>query len=134
MSEQEQPSGTSSSTWIIIGVIALVAGGGCLVACLGLLGIGFALPMRQAQQQAIQAEAARQELKKAGERAHADSVKEQQEAVDSAAQGLPHGDALEESPKKDQEETPPSGTDETSPKETGEGAESPDGEAGDMPK
>jgi hypothetical protein len=132
MSEQERPSGTSSSTWIIIGVIGLVVGGGCLVACLGVIG-GFALPMRQAQRQAVEAEAVRQQAVEEAKRLQAESAKDQQHIENAEAQDRAERDALDAA-QQNQPGATPDGTDEASPEEPREESETPNGEAEEVPQ
>jgi hypothetical protein len=78
--QPETTSGLSTGAWIVIGVIGVVVVGGCMVGCLGMVGLGFILPARQAQQ-AAEAEAVRQQAQDT-----ATQIQAEQEAAQKANQ------------------------------------------------
>jgi hypothetical protein len=99
MSEGERSQGPSSGMWLGIGALGIFLAGGCLLACLGLVGLGFALPAAQKAKQAARAEAEANEA--------------QRQAAEAKARALaPPGAASDESPptegptEPEQEETP----------------------------
>jgi hypothetical protein len=57
MADDEKSQGLSSGMWMGIGILGVFLAGGCLLACLGLVGLGFALPAAKQAQQAARAQA-----------------------------------------------------------------------------
>jgi Tfp pilus assembly protein PilX len=88
-----------------IGILGVFLAGGCLLACLGLAGLGFALPAVNKARQAAQAEAnARQ--RQAAEAALRQAAEETARTVESPA-AKPDGEPLaERTNQPEQDEIP----------------------------
>jgi hypothetical protein len=103
MSEGERSQGLSSGVWMGIGILGVFLVGGCLLACLGFLGLGFALPAVQRARQAEQAEAnARQAVEAAAEQAAEDGAR----AAESPDTKSDEGPLDQKSTEAEQQETP----------------------------
>jgi hypothetical protein len=91
--------------WVGIGVLGMLLAGGCLVACLGLVGLGFALPAAaKARQAAQQAEA---NARQAAEAAAQQVAEGKARAADSPAANTEDGPLKEGTAEPEQDETHP---------------------------
>jgi hypothetical protein len=104
MSEGEQSHGPSSGTWLGLGVIGIFLAGGCLVACLGLVGLGFALPAVQKAKQAARAQAEAHEAARQAAEAQAPAERSADRMSDDAP-------PKEEAGQPEQAETQPTDED-----------------------
>jgi nucleoid-associated protein YgaU len=109
MSEGEKSQGLSSGMWMGIGIVGVFLAGGCLLACLGLLGLGFALPaVQQARQAAAQAEV---DARQAAEAAAQQAAEETARTVESPAAKAEEDSLKEGTTQPEQDETPPKNAD-----------------------
>jgi uncharacterized iron-regulated membrane protein len=105
MSDGERSQGLSSGMWMGIGVLGVFLAGGCLLACLGLAGLGFALPaVQKARQAAQQAEA---NARQAAEAAAQQAAQETARAAESPAAKPDEEPPTERTTQPEQDEIPP---------------------------
>ncbi len=105
MSEGERSQGLSSGMWMGIGILGVFLAGGCLLACLGLVGLGFALPAAaKARQAAQQAEA---NARQAAEAAAQQAAEESSRAAESPAANADEDPLTERTVQPEQDAIPP---------------------------
>ena len=106
MSEGERTQGLSSGAWMGIGILGVFLAGGCLLACLGLAGLGFALPAVNKARQAAQQAEANARARQAAEAALRQAAEETARTAESPAAKTDEQPLSEGAAQAEQDATP----------------------------